>query len=125
MARVSVVKVVVDKVKAGFAALLVVAGIAAFYYFGKQALVLRVLYVAGGLIAAAAVLWTTEIGQRFFNFAKEAWAETKKVVWPSRKETLQTTAAVFGFVVVMAIFLFLVDKALEYALYDLVLGWRK
>ena len=114
-----------DKVKAGFAALLVVAGIAAFYYFGKQALVLRVLYVAGGLIAAAAVLWTTEIGQRFFNFAKEAWAETKKVVWPSRKETLQTTAAVFGFVVIMAIFLFLVDKALEYALYDLVLGWRK
>jgi preprotein translocase subunit SecE len=46
------------------------------------------------------------------------------VVWPSRKETLQTTGIVFAFVVIMAIFLFLVDKGLEWMLYDLLLGWK-
>ena len=52
-------------------------------------------------------------------------AEVKKVVWPTRKETLQTTAAVFAFVVVMAVFLWISDKALEWILYDLIMGWKK
>ena len=64
-------------------------------------------------------------GQRFFEFANEAVIEAKKVVWPSRKETMQTTGAVFAFVVVMALFLYLTDKSLEWVLYDLVLGWKK
>ena len=72
-----------------------------------------------------AVAWKTEQGQRFFAFANEAVIEAKKVVWPSRKETTQTTLLVFGFVVVMAIFLYLTDKSLEWVLYDLVLGWKK
>jgi preprotein translocase subunit SecE len=51
--------------------------------------------------------------------------ETKKVVWPSRKETVQTTGIVFAFVLVMAIVLWMTDKGLEWVLYDLVLGWKK
>jgi preprotein translocase subunit SecE len=58
-------------------------------------------------------------------FAREALAEVKKVVWPTRKETIQTTAAVFAFVVVMAVYLWVSDKTLEWVLYDLILGWKK
>ena len=114
-----------DKAKLGIAILLVVAGVAGFYYFGEQALVLRVLYVLAGIAAGAAVAWFTAPGQEFFAFARESWGETKKVVWPTRKEAMQTTAAVFGFVLIMAVFLWLADKSLEWALYDLILGWKK
>ena len=114
-----------DKLKFVAALLLVIAGIAGFYLLGEQPMILRVLSVLAGLGAGAAVAWFTEPGQRFFAFGKEAVVEAKKVVWPTRKETLQTTAAVFGFVVIMAIFLWVADKGLEWALYDLVLGWKK
>ena len=88
-------------------------------------MILRVLVVLAGVAIAAAVAWKTEPGQRFFVFAQESVTETKKVVWPSRKETMQTTAAVFAFVVVMAVVLYVTDKTLEWALYDFVLGWKK
>ncbi len=114
-----------DKVKLVIAFALLVAGIAGFYYFGEQALVVRVLCVIGGIAAGAAVGWFTTPGQEFFVFARDSWGETKKVVWPSRKEAVQTTAAVFGFVFVMALFLWIVDKGLEWTLYDLILGWKK
>jgi len=78
-----------------------------------------------GVGVASAVAWQTGPGQQFFGFAKEATAEARKVVWPSRKETLQMTGAVFAFVVTMALFLWLTDKSLEWILYDLVLGWKK
>ena len=114
-----------DKAKLGVAVLLLVAGVAGFYYFGAHATVLRVLYVIGGMLAGALVAWFTTPGQDFFASARDSWGETRKVVWPSRKEALQTTAAVFGFVFVMALFLWLTDKSLEWVLYDLILGWRK
>jgi preprotein translocase subunit SecE len=88
-------------------------------------MVLRVISVLLGLAAGVAVAWFTEPGQRFVLLAREAVAEAKKVVWPSRKETLQTTGIVFAFVLVMAIILWVADKGLEWVLYDLVLGWKK
>jgi preprotein translocase subunit SecE len=114
----------VDKVKILLAAVLVVAGLFAFHYFSEQATVLRVLYVIGGLAAGAAMGWFTEPGQDFYAFARASWDETRKVVWPTRKEAVQTTAAVFGFVVIMAVFLWVTDKSLEWALYDMILGWK-
>ncbi len=114
-----------DKIKFALALLLLAAGLAGFYLLGEQAMIVRVLSVLAGVGAGAAVAWYTEPGQRFFAFSKEATAEAKKVAWPTRKETLQTTGIVFGFVVVMAIFLWLTDKSLEWVLYDLVLGWKK
>ncbi|MDR2238821.1 MAG: preprotein translocase subunit SecE [Zoogloeaceae bacterium] len=114
-----------DKIKFALALLLVAAGVAGFYLLGEAALILRVLCVLAGVLAGAAVAWFTQPGQRFFVFGQEAWTETKKVVWPSRKETMQTTGVVFAFVVVMAIFLWLTDKSLEWVLYDLILGWKK
>jgi preprotein translocase subunit SecE len=116
---------VADKAKLAFAVVLVGAGIWAYYWLADQPLVLRLLAVAAGFIAGALVAWLSEPGRQFMTFAAESWAEVKKVVWPTRKETIQTTAAVFAFVVVMAVFLWITDKTLEWMLYDLLLGWRK
>jgi preprotein translocase subunit SecE len=113
-----------DKLKFALALALLVAGVVGFYLLSEQPLVLRVLSVLAGVGAGVAVAWFSEPGRRFVEFAREAIVEVKKVVWPSRKETVQTTGMVFAFVVVMAIFLWLTDKTLEWVLYDLVLGWK-
>jgi len=86
------------------AVLLLIAGIAGFYFFSESPMVLRVASVLAGIAAGSVVGWTTEPGKQFFVFAQEAVVETKKVVWPTRKESLQTTGAVFAFVVAMAVF---------------------
>src|SRR5438128_12506117 len=114
-----------DKVKVAIAVLLLVAGLAGFYFLSESPMVLRVASVLAGLAAAAAVGWTTAPGKEFFLFAQEAVVETKKVVWPTRKESFQTTGAVFAFVVAMAVFLWLTDKSLEKLMYDVLLGWKK
>ena len=114
-----------DKIKFALALIILAAGVAGFYLLSEQAMILRVLAVIAGFALAAAVAWKTDPGRRFFIFANEAIVEAKKVVWPTRKETMQTTGAVFAFGVIMALFLYLTDKSLEWVLYDLVLGWRK
>ncbi len=115
-----------DIAKLALAAACVIAGVAAYYWLGQNTLlVLRVLAIIAGLAAGAAVAYFSAPGRDFMAFAGEAVGEVKKVVWPSRKETMQTTAAVFAFVVVMAVFLWLSDKTLEWVLYELVLGWKK
>ena len=78
-----------------------------------------------GLVVAVVVFLTSEPGKQFVAFGRDSWREVKKVVWPERKEAIQITLYVFGFVVVMALFLWLVDKSLEWVLYDLILGWKK
>ena len=114
-----------DTIKLVVAALLVAAGIAGFYVLGEAAAILKLLAVLAGIAAGAAVAWFTAPGRQFVTFAAEAVVEAKKVVWPTRKETIQTTAAVFAFVVVMAVFLWVSDKTLEWVLYDIILGWKK
>jgi preprotein translocase subunit SecE len=114
-----------DKLKFALALLFLVSGVAGFYFLSEQPMILRVLAVLAGLGAGVAVAWFTEPGQRFYDFSNDAVAETKKVAWPSRRETMQTTGIVFVFVFVMALFLWLTDKGLEWVLYDLVLGWKK
>ena len=114
-----------DVAKLTVAAALVVAGFAGYYWLSDSALVLRILAVVAGVLAGAAVAYFSQPGREFAVFAAEAIAEVKKVVWPTRKETIQTTAAVFAFVVVMAVFLWISDKTLEWVLYELVLGWKK
>ncbi len=114
-----------DKIKFVLALLVLVAGIAGFYLLANQPMIVRVLLVVGSMVLAGGIAWKTEPGQRFFTFANEAVIEARKVVWPSRKETVQTTLMVFAFAVVMALFLYITDKSLEWVLYDLVLGWKK
>ena len=114
-----------DIVKLVIAAALVACGIAGYYWLGDTALVLRVLSVVAGIAAGAAVAYFSTPGKEFFAFSQESVVEVKKVVWPTRKETVQTAAAVFAFVIVMALFLWVSDKTLEWVLYDLILGWKK
>ena len=101
-----------DKIKLALAGLLIVAGLAGFYALGDKPLVLRVLVVMGGVLAAFGVAWFSASGRQFAGFAKESVAEAKRVVWPTRKEAMQTTGIVFLFVVVMALFVFGVDSLL-------------
>ena len=77
------------------------------------------------LAAAVAVFVASESGRQLIAFGRDSWKEVKKVVWPARKEAMQMTAYVFAFVVVMALFLWLTDKTLEWVLYSLILGWKQ
>ena len=114
-----------DKAKVGAAIALVIASLAGFYMLGKQGQVAQWGALIVGLIAAAAIFLTSEPGKELIAFGRDATKEVKKVVWPSRKEAIQMTAYVFGFVAIMAIFLWLTDKTLEWVFYDLILGWKK
>jgi preprotein translocase subunit SecE len=105
-----------DKIKLLVAFLLVVAGIAGYYYLYDSAAVVRLASVLAGLLSAAAVAWTSEAGKRFFAFGKDSVAEAKRVVWPTRKETLQTTGVVIVFAIIMALFLWAVDSSLMFAI---------
>ncbi|MEY3721847.1 MAG: preprotein translocase subunit SecE [Pseudomonadota bacterium] len=113
-----------DKAKLGVALIAVVAGVIGFYALAGQTTLVRAAALVGGLLVAVAAAWTSAIGQSFIGFARESVRETKKVVWPSRKEAMQITGVVFGFVFIMALFLWGTDKLLEVVLYDLILGWR-
>ena len=104
----------VDKIKIVLAVACVVTGVWAYYFFAETALVLRVLMVMGGLVAAGGVAWLSTPGKEFFAFAQEAWQEAGRVSWPTRKETMQTTAIVFGFVAIMGLFLFSIDTTLAW-----------
>lgn len=104
-----------DKLKLGLAALLVIAGVIGYYMLAEQALLLRTGSVLLGLILAAAVAWASQPGKDFIVFSKESIAETRKVVWPTRKETIQTTLVVIALVVVVAVFLWVVDAVLLHA----------
>ncbi|MDP1649856.1 MAG: preprotein translocase subunit SecE [Rubrivivax sp.] len=123
--QVETVSTSADKAKLAGSVLLLLASIFAFYYFGKQDLWLRVAALLGLIAAAVALFFTSEPGKQLIAFGRDAVREVKKVVWPTRKEAGQMTGYVFAFVFVMALFMWLTDKALEWALYDLVLGWRR
>jgi preprotein translocase subunit SecE len=115
-----------DKIKFALALLLMVAGVSAYYLIPGEVLALwRALVVAASLGVAFLVFLKTEQGARFITLCRESRDETRKVVWPGRKETMQMTGIVFAFVVVMAIFLFFSDKTLEWVMYDLILGWNR
>jgi preprotein translocase subunit SecE len=113
-----------DKAKVAASAVLVVAALVAFYLMSKRGGLAQWSALIVGLAVAAAVFFTSEQGKALLGFGRDAWREVKKVVWPARKESIQMTAYVFVFVLVMAIFLWLTDKTLEWLLYDLILGWK-
>ncbi len=114
-----------DKLKLGLAAIAVIAGVVGFYFLSDKSTLIRIVPLVLGLALAIGVAWTSSQGREFLSFAGEAVRETKKVVWPTRKEAMQITGIVFAFVLVMAIFLWGTDKFLEFVLYDLILGWKK
>ena len=123
--QVETVSTGADKAKLAGAAVLLVGAVVVFYLLAKQDLWLRVLALIALLAGAVAVFFTSESGKQLIAFGRDSIRETKKVVWPSRKEAMQMTGYVFAFVFVMALFLWITDKTLEWVLYDLVLGWKR
>lgn len=113
-----------DKARYAFAALLVVAALAAFYLLAKENTWLRVAALLALMVVAAGVFLTSSAGQRLVGFGKDSYREMGKVVWPTGQEARQMTLYVFAFVVVMAIFLWLSDKAIEWIIFSLLLQWR-
>ena len=114
-----------DKAKLAVAVVLLVAAVTVYYLLSTQDLWLRVLSLLLLLVGAVATFFTSESGRQLIAFGRDSVRETRKVVWPARKEALQMTGYVFAFGIVMALFLFLTDKTLEWVLYDLVLGWKR
>ena len=114
-----------DKIKIVLAFVAVFAGIAGFYFLSDKSTTVRAAVLVVGLAIAAGLAWTTAVGRGFAVFASESVREAKKVVWPTRNESLRITAVVFGFVLLMAVFLWVSDKVLEFVLYDLILGWKR
>ena len=114
-----------DKMRLALVAALVIAGLVAYYMLSAQGVWVQWGGLLVGLVAAVVVFFTAETGRQLVAFGRDAVRETKKVVWPERKEALQITLYVFAFVVVMALFLWLTDKTLEWVFYDLILGWKK
>jgi preprotein translocase subunit SecE len=123
--QVETVSTGADKLKLALAVGLVIGAIVAFYMLAKQGQVAQWGALLVGLGAGVVVFVTSELGKEFVGFCRDSWREVRKVVWPARKEAIQMTAYVFAFVVVMALFLWLTDKTLEWVFYDLILGWRK
>ena len=115
----------VDRIKLVASALLLIAGLVAFYVYANQPGWVRFAMVLAGIAAGVGAGWTSQAGQSLRGFTRESIIEARKVAWPARKESLQTTAAVFGFVVLMAVFLWVVDKTLEWSIYDVILGWKR
>ena len=122
---VETVSTTADKAKLAAAALLVAGAIGVFYALGQQALWVRVIALLAILAVAVVVFFLSEPGKQLIGYGRDSAREVKKVVWPTRKEAMQMTGYVFAFVFVMALFLWLTDKTLEWLLYDLILGWRR
>jgi preprotein translocase subunit SecE len=123
--EVQTVSPVGEKIRVAMACVLVIGALVAFYMLAGQGGWVQWAGLLAGLIAAGAVFFTSEAGRQLIAFGRDAVREVKKVVWPERKEAIQITAYVFAFVVVMALFLWLTDKTLEWVFYDLILGWKK
>lgn len=123
--QVETVNTGADKAKLAAAVALVIAAVAGFYLLGKQGQIAQWGALVVGLAAAFVVFMTSEPGKEFVAFGRDSWKEVKKVVWPTRKEATQMTLYVIAFCAVMALFLWLTDKTLEWVFYDLILGWKK
>ena len=123
--EVQTVNTSADKAKLAAAVVLLLGSFVAFYLLSGKGAVAQWGALIVGMVAAVAVFGVSESGKQLVAFGRDAWRETKKVVWPARKEAIQMTAYVFAFVFVMALFLWLTDKTVEWLFYDLILGWRK
>ena len=124
-AQIETVFSTADKAKLASALVLVVAAVVAFYALSAQGGLVQWAALLGCLLLAVVVFFSSMHGRQLVGFGRDTWREVQKVVWPARKEAMQMTAYVFGFVFLMALFLWLTDKTIEWVFYDLILGWKK
>ena len=123
--QVETVSTGADKAKLVASVLLVLGAVVSFYALTRQGAYAQWGALIVLLVAAVGVFLTAESGKAFIAYGRDSVRELRKVVWPTRREAMQMTGYVFAFVVIMAVFLWLTDKTLEWVLYDLVLGWKR
>ena len=104
----------VDVLKLALAAAALVGGVVAYYWFGKEPQVLRVLMVLAGLIAGLVLLYWSAPGRELWGYVQSSRVELRKMVWPTRQETMRTTLVVFVFVMALAVFFWIVDMGLAW-----------
>ena len=107
-----------DVIMVTLAVVFAAAGLFAFTFLTEQSTGVRIGALVGGLVLAVIVAALSSTGKLFIAYCRESWEELRRVVWPTRKETVNTTGIVMAFVVVVAFFLFVVDKLIEWGLYD-------
>ena len=114
-----------DRLKLGLSVLVIIAGIVGYSYFeSKLPMVARIAIFIASLVLAGLIAWSSETGRRTIAFAQESYNEVKRVTWPTRKETMQMTGIVFAFVAIMGLFLWILDKSVEWLLFSVLLGWK-
>jgi len=114
-----------DRLKLALSVLVIIAGIVGFSMLeSKIPMVGRIAVFIGSLILAAVIAWFSEPGRRTIAFAQDSYNEVRRVIWPTRKETMQMTGIVFAFVAVMGLFLWLLDKLIAWVLFGVLLGWK-
>ena len=111
-----------DSFKLLLAISVLIAGIVGFYYYEAESQLYRVLGVVLATAVAIAISSTTTLGQNLIGFARESRMEVRKVVWPTRQETVQTTFMVILAVIIIGIFLWLIDMLLAQAIQMLTGG---
>ena len=106
---------IVDSAKLVLAIAVLIAGIAGYYWFAGMPVAVRILMVLAGLGPGAALLFWSAQGQVLWQYIQGSRVELRKMVWPTRQETLQTTLVVFVFVLLLGVFFWLVDMLLAWA----------
>ena len=114
--------------KSGWVSLLavaiVIAALVLYYTLIDQGYWVRLGALLGGIALAVILMAFSADGKRFIAYSKDSWLEVKKVVWPTRQESTRMTLVVFGFVLIMALFLWLIDKLVEWLVFSIFLGWK-
>lgn len=122
--NVETVSSTADRLKLGLAILVIIAGVVGYSMLEGHAAVLRIGVFLASVILAGVIAWASEPGKRSLSFGRDAYNEVKRVVWPTRQETIRMTGIVFVFVIVVGAFLWLVDKLLQWAIFGVLLGWN-
>ena len=112
----------VDNLKLIAAVVVIIAGITVFYVFGDMSALLRALIVVVSVVVAAGIALTSTPGRNAWQFTIATRGEIRKVIWPSRRETMQSTLVVILMVLVVGIYLWMLDALSFWAIYDVVLG---
>ena len=113
-----------DRLKLALAVLVIVAGIVGYSMLEGQPAVFRIGAFLVSVVVAGFIAWSSEPGKRSMSFGRDAYNEIKRVVWPTRQETIRMTGIVFAFVVVVGAFLWIVDQILQWVIFGVLLGWN-
>lgn len=103
---------------------IVIAALVLYYTLIDEGYWVRLGALLGGIALAVILMAFSADGKRFIAYSKDSWLEVKKVVWPTRQESTRMTLVVFGFVLIMALFLWLIDKLVEWLVFSIFLGWK-